>query len=178
MFLKRTFYITIGLLMVMFIAACGTTTTGSSSNSTPGTTATSGQTSAVVKTATATVKGKSETILTNANGMTLYYFTPDTATASACTGGCASTWPPLLSTGSGSPTSANSLPGTLAVLSDANGNQVTYNGHLLYVYSGDSAPGQTNGEGLFGKWFVAAPDLSVLGGTQPKSTPTSGGYGY
>jgi len=56
---------------------------------------------------------------------------------------------------------------------DANGNQVEYNGHLLYAYSGDTAPGQTNGEGLLGKWFVATPGLAVQGGGS-----TSGGNGY
>ncbi len=51
------------------------------------------------------------------------------------------------------------LAGKLSVVTDANGQQVEYNGHLLYTYSGDAAPGQTNGEGLFGKWFVATLDL-------------------
>jgi len=169
MLLRRSFYITIGLLMAMFVAACGsTTTTGSTS-----TTATTSST-IVVKTAMATVKGKSENILTNTSGMTLYYFTADTSTTSACTTGCTGTWPPLLVTGSNTPISATTLPGTLTAQTDANGNQVEYNGHLLYNYSGDTAPGQTNGEGLFGKWFVATPDLST---TAPSSTPT-GGRGY
>ncbi|TMC88875.1 MAG: hypothetical protein E6J10_02220 [Chloroflexi bacterium] len=50
--------------------------------------------------------------------------------------------------------------------------QVEYNGHPLYTYSGDTAPGRTNGEGLLGKWFVSTPSLSVQGGGS-----TSGGYG-
>ena len=55
---------------------------------------------------------------------------------------------------------------------DINGNQIEYNGHPLYTFSGDSAPRQTNGEGLYGVWFVATPDLAVQGGGS-----TSGGYG-
>ena len=110
-------------------------------------------------TATATVSGKTVTILTNAQGLTLYYFTPDTAAASACTGGCAGTWPPLLMTGSGTPTASTTLPGALTAVSAGNGNQVEYNGHLLYTYAGDTAPGQTTGDGKFGKWFVATADL-------------------
>jgi predicted lipoprotein with Yx(FWY)xxD motif len=111
-------------------------------------------------TASATVNGKSVTILTDAKGQTLYYFTPDTATTIACMAGCAKAWPPLLFTGSGSPTSSATLPGTLSVVNGANGAQVEYSGFPLYSFSGDSAPGQTKGEGLFGKWYVATPDLA------------------
>jgi predicted lipoprotein with Yx(FWY)xxD motif len=105
------------------------------------------------------VKGKATTVLTNMQGETLYYFTPDTPTTSNCTGGCAGTWPPLL-LASGTPTSASPLPGKLTVVMDANGNQVQYNGHFLYAFSGDSAPGQANGQGIGGVWFVATPSLS------------------
>src|SRR5260370_12028145 len=48
----------------------------------------------------------------------------------------------------------------LSVMNGANGNQVEYSGYLLYVYSGDTAPGQIKGEGLFGKWYVATPDMA------------------
>ena len=160
MYLRRTFPITIVLLLAMALAACGSSTSTGSSSSTPAPTATTASSSNVlVKTATATVTGKSETVLTDAKGKTLYYFTPDTATTAACTSSCANNWPPLLATGSGSPTSATSLPGKLSMQTTANGNQVEYNGHPLYTFAADSAPGQTNGEGVLGKWFVATPDL-------------------
>jgi len=160
MYLRRTFPITIVLLLAMALAACGSSTSTGSSSSTPAPTATTASSSNVlVKTATAMVSGKSETILTDAQGKTLYYFTPDTATTAACTSSCANNWPPLLATGSGSPTSATSLPGKLTMQTTANGNQVEYNGHPLYTFAADSAPGQTNGEGVLGKWFVATPDL-------------------
>jgi predicted lipoprotein with Yx(FWY)xxD motif len=129
---------------------------------------------AQVKTATAMVKGQSSTILTNGQGRTLYYRTTDTASASTCTGGCASTWPPLLT--SGAPVAASSLSGTLSSLSDANGTQATYNGHLLYTYSGDSKPGDTNGEGIGGVWFVATPDLAAQGSGGATPTPSTSGY--
>ncbi len=149
----------LGVLGVLVLAGCG----GNGGY---------GGYAAQVKTATATVKGQSTTILTNSQGRTLYYRTTDTASASTCTGGCASTWPPLLT--SGSPVAASSLPGTLNSLSDANGTQVTYNGHLLYTYSGDSKPGDTNGEGIGGVWFVATPDLAIQGSGGAAPTPTSG----
>src|SRR5260370_30113631 len=98
-----------------------------------------------VRIATATVKGNAETILATPQGLTLYYFTPDTATKVACTGGCAKGWPPLLFTGSGTPPGDASLSVTLSVLNGAHGNQVEYNGHLLYIYARDTAPDQTNG---------------------------------
>ena len=161
MYLKRTIPISIVLLLAMVVAACGgSTSTGSTNTNTPVPTATAtSSSSALIKTATATIQGKSETILTNANGKTLYYFTPDTATTSACTSACAQNWPPLLATGSGTPTSATTLSGKLSTQTTSNGKQVEYNGHLLYTFASDTAPGQTNGQGLFGKWFVATPDL-------------------
>ena len=168
--LKQTFQLASLLFLALLVVACGSSSpTGSSSS---GTTPTTAPTSAppVVKTAQAVVKGASETILTNAQGLTLYYFTADTATQAACTGTCAGIWPPLLFMGAGSPTRASSLPGTLSVVTDANGNQVAYNGHQLYTYSKDTAPGQTNGEGFKGKWFVATPTL------KGQSTSTPSGY--
>ena len=164
------------LLVALFAVACGsngTTSTGSSSSTGSGGT-TPSSSAAIIKTASATVNGQSVTILTNAQGMTLYYFKPDTATTSACTGTCASNWPPLVSTSSGSPASATALPGTLSVVTDANGQQVEYNGHFLYMFSGDTAPGQTHGEGIKGVWFVATTTLSAQGG--PQATPTRNGY--
>ena len=178
-----TRFLPIGFLLILtlMLAACGSSTStstssyGSGSATTPTattdtgatptsqgkvyatpTTSTSGATT--IKTASATVNGKTVTILTDAQGMTLYYFTPDTKTTSACTGGCASAWPPLLITGK--PGSATTLPGTLAVVTSANGNQAQYQGHFLYTYGGDSAPGQTNGEGISGKWFVATTNIA------------------
>ncbi|WP_165423680.1 hypothetical protein [Ktedonosporobacter rubrisoli] len=115
---------------------------------------------AVIKTSMASVKGKSETILTDAKGMTLYYFTQDTASKTACTGSCVGAWPALLFSGSGQPMATAKLPGELEVYKNANGNQVIYNDHPLYTFSGDTAPGQTNGEGVGGQWHVATPALA------------------
>jgi len=169
MFLKRSFVIALSVFIVMFITACGSSTTsgggpyGSGGSNPPATTP---------PTTGGTVKGQSGTVLTNAKGLTLYYFTADSATHSALSRNCLQVWPPLLFSGSGGPTSSTSLTGKLSVQMDINGNQIEYNGHPLYTFSGDSAPRQTNGEGLYGVWFVATPDLAVQGGGS-----TSGGYG-
>jgi predicted lipoprotein with Yx(FWY)xxD motif len=168
MFLKRSLMIAFSVFIALFIVACGNATTsgggsyGGGSTTPPASTPnTGGTSSSVIQTATVTINGQSQTVLTNAKGLTLYYFTPDSATQSACSGQCAQTWPPLFFTGSGSPTSSANISGKLSVLMDVNGSQVEYNGHLLYAFAGDSAPGQTNGQGLFGKWFVATPGLSA-----------------
>src|SRR5437899_5650473 len=135
MFLKRSFVIAFGFFMVMFLAACGSygTTGGGSygggSTNPPAPTTGGSNSSAVIQTATVTVKGQSETVLTNAQGLTLYYFTADSATQSDLSRKCLQVWPPLLFTGSGGPTSTTSLTGTLSVQTNIHGNQIEYNGH-------------------------------------------------
>lgn len=129
-----------------------------------------------VNVAMATVQGKREQILTDARGMALYYFTSDTPTKAACTGGCAKMWPPLLS--KSMPTHPAALSGKFGIVNDANGHQVSYNGHLLYAYSGDTAPGQAAGDGLYGKWFVAKPGLQAAASGRSSTTATSKGGGW
>jgi predicted lipoprotein with Yx(FWY)xxD motif len=106
--------------------------------------------------ATITVSGQSMTVLTNGQGLTLYYRTSDTP-ASACSGSCASAWPPVIS--KTIPAAPAGFPGKLGLLNDANGSQVTYNGHPLYTFSGDSGPGRANGQGIGNVWFVVTTDL-------------------
>jgi len=113
-----------------------------------------------IRTASISVAGRTTTVLTTPLGRTLYYFTPDSSTKVACTGGCAQTWPPLLAT-TATPTASPSLPGKLTVLDGANGKQILYNGHPLYTYVRDAASGDANGQGVGGKWFVATPDLTA-----------------
>jgi predicted lipoprotein with Yx(FWY)xxD motif len=194
---KSLILFTIGLALAFVLAACGSSNgTGSYGVSNGGqtpasssgcgrycshpSTPTPGSTGSTVaiKTAAMTVKGKSITALVNNQGMTLYYNTSDT-TSSVCSGGCASAWPPVLSTSA--PSSLVTLPGTLSLLTDANGNQVTYNGHPLYTYSGDTAPGQVNGEGIGGVWFVAPANLAASSGSNNNNSSgyPKGGYpGY
>jgi predicted lipoprotein with Yx(FWY)xxD motif len=170
MLLKYPWVIVLGFFMAMFIAACASPTTpggglyGSGNTSPPTATTGGSNSSTVLQTATVTVKGQSKIVLTNEQGKTLYYFTPDSATQPTCSSSCAQTWLPLLFTGSGVPTSSPFLPGQLSLQMDANGSHVEYNGHPLYTFSQDTAPGQTNGEGLFGMWFVATPNLPLQAG--------------
>jgi predicted lipoprotein with Yx(FWY)xxD motif len=92
---------------------------------------------------TATIGGVN--VLTNANGLTLYWFAPDTTTSSKCFGSCAGYWPPV----SGSPTAGPGVTGKLGTIKRSGGGlQATYEGHPLYTYIGDSGPGQANGNDL------------------------------
>ena len=165
-FPKQIFPFAIILLLTVFVAACGSSTgAGPYGGSTPAaTTSSSSNTNVVINTATATLGSKTVTMLTNDKGFTLYYLKADTATQVACSGSCAQVWPPLLQAGSGIPTGPGSLPGKLSAYATANGNQVEYNGHPLYTYTGDTAPGQTTGEGFKGVWFVVTSDLKLQGG--------------
>jgi predicted lipoprotein with Yx(FWY)xxD motif len=96
-------------------------------------------------------------ILVDGKGQTLYLFEADKGTASTCDGACASAWPPLTTAGqpiAGSGVSASKLGTTER--SDGT-TEVTYNGHPLYTFAGDAAPGQTTGQGSDGfgaKWYV------------------------
>jgi predicted lipoprotein with Yx(FWY)xxD motif len=105
----------------------------------------------------ATIGGK--LVLTNSRGFTLYLFAPDTATASKCYGSCAAYWPPV----KGPVTAGPGVTGTIGTIRRTDGSlQATYDGHPLYTYIGDNAPGQANGNKLDlngGFWY----DLPVAG---------------
>ena len=92
---------------------------------------------------TTTISGT--TVLTNAKGFTLYSFAPDTPTASKCYGSCAAYWPPV----TGTTAAGQRLPGKVGTIKRTDGTeQLTYNGHPLYTYIGDTAPGQAKGNNL------------------------------
>ena len=92
-----------------------------------------------------TAKASGATVLTNASGFTLYWFVPDTATRSNCAGTCAGYWPPV----TGTPSAGPGVPDRLGTIKRPDGTiQATYNGHPLYTYVGDTAPGQAFGNGL------------------------------
>ena len=96
-------------------------------------------------TALKTAKTGGMTVLTNAGGFTLYWFAPDTATRSACYGTCAGYWPPV----TGTPWAGPGVTGRLGTIKRSDGTtQVTYDGHPLYTYVGDTAPGQAFGNNL------------------------------
>jgi predicted lipoprotein with Yx(FWY)xxD motif len=112
-------------------------------------------------------------ILVDARGHTLYLFLEDTRSRSACYGGCARVWPPLLIAGkpkAGPGIDAAKL--TVRARKNSRLHQVSYNGHLLYTADADTRPGQTEGQGFFGTWFVVSPKGRQVG----KASKNAGGY--
>lgn len=189
----------------LLLAACGSSTSpgsASSSMSTKSSTS-SGMTGksksgssgmmAASKATLMKVKTSIGPVLANSKGFTLYWYSKDTSMTSACTGGCATAWPPLI----GTPKAAMGvrLTGKLAAITRAGGlTQATYKGHPLYTYAGDTAPGQVKGNGLGGVWHAlrvnaidAVSANSLMMGTSSAPSPKasssmgsggSGGSGY
>jgi len=150
------------------LAACSssaTSSSGGSSSSSP-----AAATAGSLK--TATIGGA--TVLTSANGFTLYSFAPDTPTTSNCNGTCAQNWPPV--TG---PTTASGVTGTFGTIKRSDGSvQATFDGHPLYTFAGDTAPGQNKGNGLNisgGLWHEITTSGTAPAGS---SSAGSGGGGY
>lgn len=101
-------------------------------------------------------------VLVDGQGNTLYLFTDDAEGASSCSGACTDTWPPL--TVDGEITVGGDLDSSLFTTFEREGGdqQVAVDGHPLYTYSGDSAPGDANGQDVGGTWFVVGPDGSAI----------------
>lgn len=163
--------------VALIVAACGSSSSSSTppaaSSSAPPAPSSAAASGTALK--TATIGGA--TVLTNAQGFTLYWFGPDTSTKSNCNGSCASFWPPV----KGPATAGSGMTGKLGTITRSDGStQATYNGHPLYTYKGDTAPGQNKGNGLNisgGLWHQV-----TASGAAPAASPTAttggGGYGY
>jgi predicted lipoprotein with Yx(FWY)xxD motif len=96
------------------------------------------------------------TVLVNSSGLTLYHLSTDTSTKTTCTGGCAEIWPPLLTKNGHVPASPG-VSGQFGELTRPDmGDQVTFNGMPLYTFTGDSKPGQVNGQGIDGFFAVTS----------------------
>jgi predicted lipoprotein with Yx(FWY)xxD motif len=129
-----------------------------------------------------THSGPMGTYLTDGSGKALYMFAVDTATKSNCAGTCLTYWPPLTTSGSDKVSGAASMS-KLTTISAGGGKQLVYAGHPLYYYKGDSAAGDTHGQGLNdfgGKWWLLAPSgqpisSSGSGAAASSSSSSSGG---
>ena len=158
------------LLALALLAGCG------SSTSTPsgGSTTASSSSAATVKTASSGVG----TILVDGNGKTIYLFQKDAGTKSACSGACLQHWPAV--TTHGKPQEGSGVSASLLGTSRrADGTvQVTYANHPLYLFAGDSAAGDMNGQDVdaFGaRWYVLGPDGDQI--TSQASSSGGGGSG-
>jgi predicted lipoprotein with Yx(FWY)xxD motif len=173
--MNKTWLAPAGLAATLLIAACGSSAgSGSNTSSAAAPASSAGASSSALK--TTTIGGAA--VLTNGKGFTLYWFAPDTSTKSNCNGSCATYWPPV----KGPATAGGGVTGKLATITRSDGSvQATYNGHPLYTYVGDKAPGQDKGNGLNlsgGLWH----DVTVSGAAAPASSASAsaggGGYGY
>ena len=154
------------------LAACSSSGTSSTSSGSGSTSSPAAATAGSLK--TTTIGGA--TVLTNSKGFTLYSFAPDTSTKSNCNGVCAQNWPPVKG-----PATASGVTGTFGTIKRSDGSaQATFDGHPLYTFVGDTAPGQAKGNGLNvagGLWHEI-----TTSGTAPAGSSTSGygggGSGY
>ncbi|GAB3277770.1 hypothetical protein GCM10027449_17560 [Sinomonas notoginsengisoli] len=109
---------------------------------------------------TATIGG--QTIVVDGEGKVVYYYTRDNAgaTSSACTGGCATLWPAVVSPGAPTLQGVTAKVGSIKT-SDGK-DQVTLNGMPIYYYQKDSAPGQATGQGVASVWYVIGADGKMI----------------
>jgi predicted lipoprotein with Yx(FWY)xxD motif len=121
-------------------------------------------------------------LLVDSRGHTLYAYASDKGRTSACYGGCASSWPPLL-TGAKPLAGAGAHASLLGMTKRKDGKlQVTYAGHPLYRFAADSAPGELKGQGFGGVWWAVGPSGAKVTRTEtpppPPTTTTAPGYKY
>jgi predicted lipoprotein with Yx(FWY)xxD motif len=157
------------------LAACSSSATSSTGGSTSTSTSTSSPAAATAGSLkTATIGGA--TVLTDAKGFTLYSFAPDTPTKSNCNGACAQNWPPVQG-----PATAAGVTGTFGTIKRSDGSvQATFDGHPLYTFVGDTAPGQAKGNGLNvagGVWHEITTSGTAATGSS-SSGSGGGGSGY
>ncbi len=162
-------------LAALMITACGNSTSSTSSGTSGAAApASSAPAAASSMLKTATIGGV--TVLTNAKGFTLYWFAPDTPTTSKCNGSCVTYWPPV----KGPATAGAGVTGKLATIKRSDGSvQATYNGHPLYTYVADTAPGQAKGNGLNlsgGVWHEVTASGAAAAPAATTSASSGGGY--
>ena len=180
--MRNRWFVPAGLAGVALIAAaCGSSPTASKTST--ASTASSSSSAAASPAAASSTALKTATIsgtkvLANAKGFTVYWFAPDTATKSNCNGSCAHYWPPV----KGPAAAGTGVTGKLGMITRSDGSaQATYNGHPLYTYVSDTAPGQAKGNGVNlsgGVWH----EVTVSGTAAPaphssSSSSSSGGGG-
>ncbi len=158
--------VSLALPLVLFVAACSSSGGSTPSPSTAAASAAPSTAPASAAPASASAgtpeikvaSGAPGSYLTGKDGKTLYIFKNDTAGKSTCSSDCATTWPPFTVASKDQLKPDSGVTGALDVVARDDGTmQVTYKGAPLYYYSGDTSAGDTKGQGLFGKWFVANP---------------------
>jgi predicted lipoprotein with Yx(FWY)xxD motif len=177
---ERIKLLALGSFLLVGLAACSNDTTPSpaanASTGVPSSGSFSSTGEPVVEVIVATADSDLGTVLTNDQGFTLYMLETDPAGKSTCDGSCATTWPPLAATGTVK-ADMGVQQADLGTIERSDGSsQVTYFDHPLYVFSGDQAPGDTNGEGVEDFFAISPTGQKVEKSGETKSG--GGGYGY
>jgi predicted lipoprotein with Yx(FWY)xxD motif len=186
---KRSIYLgaLLAVIAALVIAGCGGSSSSSSSGSESGgaenASATSSEGGSGEGTiAAAEIEGLGP-VLVDAEGMTVYLYTPDKGTESTCYGECEAAWPPVVA--AGKPTAGEGAMSTaLGTTKRKDGTmQVTYEGHPVYTFSGDSASGEANGQELDGTWFALDEAGEAVKGkastpAESEESEESGSRGY
>jgi predicted lipoprotein with Yx(FWY)xxD motif len=182
--------------VALLVAACSTGSSGTAaagSSSPAGASSSSAAAGGSGSTVITTVSSSAGTFLANSSGHAVYLWTKDSNGMSACSGACAGAWPPVTTTGTVT-ASGEAKSSDLSTITRSDGTkQVTYDGHPLYFFSGDSGPGMASGQGNDGfgaKWWLVSPSGSDVtsavsaftksgSGTSPApaATPTSSSAG-
>ena len=182
--------------VTLLVAACSTGSSGTAaagSSSPAGASSSSAAAGGSGSTVITTVSSSEGTFLANSSGHAVYLWTKDSSGMSACSGACAGAWPPVTTTGTVT-ASGGAKSSDLGTITRSDGTkQVTYDGHPLYFFSGDSGPGTASGQGNDGfgaKWWLVSPSGSDVtsavsaftksgSGTSPApaATPTSSSAG-
>jgi predicted lipoprotein with Yx(FWY)xxD motif len=187
------------LSAAVVVAACSSGATSSSAAAPAASPAGGSSSSAGASSSSGTVittaKSSAGTVLATSSGRAVYLWAKDTGDMSNCNGACAGAWPPVTTTGTAT-ASGGATASDIGTITRSDGTkQVTYDGHPLYYFSGDSGPGTASGQGsdAFGaKWWLVAPTgsdvtasvASFTAGSSagapapaPASTPASSGAG-
>jgi predicted lipoprotein with Yx(FWY)xxD motif len=181
--------------VALLVAACstGSSSTAAAGSSPAGASSSSAAAGGSGSTVITTVSSSAGTFLANGSGHAVYLWTKDSTGMSACSGACAGAWPPVTTTGAVT-ASGGAKSSDLGTITRPDGTkQVTYDGHPLYLFSGDSGPGMASGQGNDGfgaKWWLVSPSGSDItaavssftksgSGTSqaPAATPTSSSAG-
>jgi predicted lipoprotein with Yx(FWY)xxD motif len=172
----------VALGAAVLVAACSSggasSSTGAAAPASPAGASSSSGGSTSGGTVIKTASSSAGTFLTNVSGRAMYLWVKDTGDMSNCNGACAGAWPPVTTTGS--PTASGSAKASdLGTITRADGSkQVTYDGHPLYYFSGDSGPGTATGQGSDGfgaNWWLVAPTGSDVTASVSSFTAASSG---
>lgn len=169
--MKKTTISAIALSLALVLAGCGDDDGGGgiaeTGDAETSSSTAADSTSSTTAAADATISLDSTSlgdVIVDAEGMTLYAFTPDSADASTCNDACADTWPPVAD--DGDVTVGEGLDeDLLSTITRADGSkQLAYGDHPLYLFSGDQSAGQTNGQGVGDRWFVVDAEGELIQG--------------